>query len=171
MTNEKFYKGAVIVAILTLMFTSYNYYKVNNPSQPSCNISVEYISATLQQWMKERVPDSFLKSNNLKVLSMDGFAEYKTIPYWTNIPLYEDFKHSTICRATALVDFSPLSSNTKDIANNDKKENLEKRKQVSEISVRYQLIEGSGIRMSGFDVEDMTKQVKEAINKYKKSNK
>ena len=39
---------------------------------------------------------------------------------------------------------------------------------IEEISIRYQLIGGGGIRMSGIDVEDMTKQVKEKSAKHKK---
>ena len=44
----------------------------------------------------------------------------------------------------------------------------EESKYIEEISVRYQLIGGGGIRMSGIDVEDMTKQVKEKSAKHKK---
>ena len=37
---------------------------------------------------------------------------------------------------------------------------IKESKYIEEISVRYQLIDGGGIRMSGIDVHDMTKQVK-----------
>ena len=50
----------------------------------------------------------------------------------------------------------------------NKNENIEESKYIEEISVRYQLIGGGGIRMSGIDVEDMTKQVKEKSAKHKK---
>ena len=33
MDNDKFYKGATIVALITIIFTSYSYHKVNNPKQ------------------------------------------------------------------------------------------------------------------------------------------
>ena len=30
MSNDKFYKGATIVALITMIFTSYSYHKANN---------------------------------------------------------------------------------------------------------------------------------------------
>lgn len=45
---------------------------------------------------------------------------------------------------------------------------IKESKYIEEISVRYQLIDGGGIRMSGIDVHDMTKQVKEKGAKHKK---
>ena len=164
MNNDKFYKSATIVALVTAIVTSYNYYRINNIYQPSCDIDVDDISATIQDWMKERVPSNFLKTNNLEIVDMKGFAEYNTIPQWNKMPLYEDFKHSTVCNATAFVDLSPISNNKEKTDNAEVKED----KNTEEISLRYQLIAGGGIRMSGLDVEDMTKQLKEAVGKHTK---
>ena len=94
---------------------------------------------------------------------MDGFAEYNTIPHWNNVPLYEDFKHSTICKATVVVDFAPIVK-----AEKNKEDNLSNSKYLEEISVRYQLVSDVGILMSGIDIEDMIEQVKKAMNKHKK---
>jgi lipoprotein len=168
MDNDKFYKGATIVALITIIFTSYSCHKVNNPYQPACDINVEYISDTLQDWMIERVSNNFVKTNKLEVVGMDGFAEYKNIPFWNKMPLYEDFKHSVVCSATALVDFAPITSDKNKPSGDNKNENIKESKYIEEISVRYQLIDGGGIRMSGIDVHDMTKQVKEKGAKHKK---
>ena len=65
MSNDKFYKGATIVALITMIFTSYSYHKANNPYQPACNIDVEHISDTLQDWMIERVSNNFVKTKIL----------------------------------------------------------------------------------------------------------
>ena len=168
MSNDKFYKGATIVALITIIFTSYSYHKANNSYQPACNVDVEHISNTLQDWMIERVSNNFVKTNKLEVIDMDGFAEYNTIPQWNNMALYEDFKHSTVCSATAFVDFAPIKSDKNKPIDDNKNENIEESKYIEEISVRYQLIGGGGIRMSGIDVEDMSKQVKEKSAKHKK---
>lgn len=165
MSNDKFYKYATIVALITAIATSYNYYEINNNSQPACDIDVNYISGTIQDWMKKEIPNNFFKTNNLKIVDMKGFAEYNTIPQWNRIPLYEDFKHSTVCSATAFVDLSPISTNKEKTDNAD----VVGDKNIEEISLRYQLIVGGGIRMSGPDVEDMNKQLKEAVSKRTKN--
>lgn len=162
MNNEKFYKYATGITLVIFSFLSYNYYQRMNPYQPACNINESYISGTIQDWMRERVSESSLKTNKLEIIDMGGFAEYNTIPHWNNVPLYEDFKHSTICKATVIVDFAPIAKTKK------AEENKEDDKCLEEISVRYQLVSGGGINMSGVDVENMTEQVKKVMNKYKK---
>lgn len=166
MNNGNFYKYATGIALIMFGFLSYNYYQRMNPYQPSCNINKSYISNTIQDWMRERVSDTGLKTNKLEVVDIDGFAEYNTIPHWNNVPLYEDFKHSTVCKATVVVDFAPINK-AKRIEEN-KEEDSNNNKYLEEISVRYQLVSEAGIRMSGVDVEDMTEQVKNAMNKHKK---
>ena len=161
MNNEKFYKYVTGIALIIFSFLSYNYYQRMNPYQPACNANKSHISSTIQDWMRERISKNSLKTNKLEIIDMDGFAEYNTIPHWNNVPLYEDFKHSAICKATVVVDFAP-------IIKEEKEDNLNNSKYLEEISVRYQLVSGSGILMSGVDVEDMTEQVKKAMNKHKK---
>lgn len=166
MNNEKFYKYATGITLVIFGFLSYNYYQRMNPYQPACNINESYISGTIQDWMRERVSESSLKTNKLEVVDMGGFAEYNTIPHWNNVPLYEDFKHNTICKATVIVDFSPIVKAKK--AEENKEDDLTNDKYLEEISVRYQLVSEGGINMSGADVEDMTEQVKKAMSKHKK---
>lgn len=163
MSNEKFYKYATGIALVIFSFLSYNYYQRMNPYQPACNANQSHISSTIQDWMRERVSESSLKTNKLEIIDMDGFAEYNTIPHWNNVPLYEDFKHSAICKATVVVDFAPIVK-----AEKNKEDNLSNSKYLEEISVRYQLVSDAGIRMSGVDVEGMAEQVKKAMNKHKK---
>lgn len=168
MKNDRFYKNATIIALITAIFTSYNYYKSTHPYQPSCDVNIEYISNTIQDWMRKSVSEKFLKTNHLEVVDINGFAEYKTIPQWNKIALYEDFKRSAVCSATALVDFSPITLDKENTNNEEKNENIKENNHFEKIYVRYQLVKGGGMNMSGFDVEDMTKQIKEAMNKYKK---
>lgn len=163
MNNEKFYKYATGIALVIFSFLSYNYYQ--RIYQPTCNANKSYISSTIQDWMRERVSENSLKTNKLEIIDMAGFAEYNTIPHWNNVPLYEDFKHSAICKATAVVDFAPIVKAKK--AEKNEEEDLNN-KYLEEISVRYQLVSEAGIRMSGVDVEDMAEQVKKAMNKHKK---
>ena len=150
-----FYKVATIIALSTALFTSYTYYRANNPKHPTCNNDTQYIANTIQDWIVQGIPNSFLKTNKLKVTDIDNFAEYNTIPQ----QLYDDFKDSTVCKATVYVDFSPISTDNKNIKADDN---------IEEITVRYQLIGNSSIRMSGIDVNDMSEQVTEAIRKHKK---
>ena len=164
MKNDIFYKCAIVIALIIAIIPSYNYYKINNPAHPVCNVDIEFISNTVESWMKERVSENFLKTNKLEIVEMKGFAEYNTIPQWDNVPLYEDFKYSTVCKATTVVDLSPTSDDQEETDVNIEKSN----KYLEEISIRYQLIGGGNIRMSGVDVEDMSKQLKEATNKYMK---
>ena len=161
MNNDRFYKNVTIIALALAIFTSYNYYKSTHPYHVPCDASIEYISKIIQNWMRESVSRDFLKTNNLEVADMDGFAEYNSIPHWNKIPLYEDFKNSSVCSASVFIDLSPIST---------RKENSvqENNQEFSEISVRYQLVKGGNIRMSGFDVDDMMKQVKKVMNKHKK---
>lgn len=134
-----------------------------NPYQPACSDNKSHIAATIQEWMQADVSEYSLKTNKLEVTDIGGFAEYNTIPHWNNVPLYEDFKHSTVCTATVIVDFSPTNE-VPEVEEN----NLTNSEHLEEISVRYQLVSKAGIRMSGIDVEDMAKQVNKAMNKHKK---
>ncbi|MDY4884999.1 MAG: hypothetical protein SO141_01950 [Alphaproteobacteria bacterium] len=165
MNSENFYKYATGIALVIFGFLSYNYYQRTNPYQPACNVNISYISNTIQDWMRERISENNLKTNKLEIVDIDGFAEYNTIPHWDKVPLYEDFKHSTICKATVVVDFAPITKAKKVEENEDGVDNS---KDLEEISIRYQLVSGAGIRMSGVDVEDMMEQVKNAMNKHKK---
>lgn len=167
MNNEKFYKYATGIILVIFGFLSYNYYQRMNPYQPACNANESYISDTIQDWMREGVSDNSLKTNRLKVIGIGGFAEYNSIPHRNNIPLYEDFKHSTICHATVVVDFTPIIKVKKTEENKKEEDVLNDNKYLEEISVRYQLVSEVGIRMSGVDVEGMIEQVKRAINKHK----
>ncbi len=151
-----FYKVATIIALSATVFTSYTYYKVNNPKHPACDNDSQYIANTIQDWIVQGIPNSFLKTNKLEVTDIDNFAEYNTIPQ----QLYDDFKDSTVCKATVYVDFSPISTNNKNLKAADNN--------IEEITVRYQLIGNGSIRMSGIDVNDMSEQVTEAIRKHKK---
>ena len=166
MSNENFYKYVTGIALVIVSILSYNYYQRMNPYQPTCDANKGYISETIQNWMQERVSANNLKTNKLEIIDIDGFAEYNTIPHWNNVPLYEDFKHSTVCKATVFVDFSPIIKVKK--AEKVEEENLNNSEHLEEISVRYQLVSEAGILMSGIDVEDMMEQVKKAINKHKK---
>ena len=163
MKNEKFYKFATGIALIIFCILSYNYYQRMNPYQPACSDNKSYVATTIQEWMQAHVSEDILKTNKLEVTDIGGFAEYNTIPQWNNVPLYEDFKHSTVCTATVIVDFSPTNE-VPEVEEN----NLTNSEHLEEISVRYQLVSKAGIRMSGIDVEDMAKQVNKAMNKHKK---
>ena len=166
MKNEKFYKFATGIALTIFGILSYDYYQRMNPYQPACSDNKNYVATTIQEWMQAHVSEDILKTNKLEVTDIGGFAEYNTIPQWNNVPLYEDFKHSTICAATVLVDFAPIIKSKESEEN--KEVNLTNNEHLEEISVRYQLVSKGGIRMSGIDVEDMAKQVNKAMNKHKK---
>lgn len=121
---------------------------------PKCNANKEGLISNLNEWMQEAVTDNF----PLKVTSVENFYEIKSSPSVLGTTVYDDYKGARLCSVTANVEIS------------DKKGN----KFNDSIDVRYQLTvtlpeeDGrvfSGIRMSGYDVKEMTEGLQAKIIK------
>ena len=125
---------------------------------PKCNVGKQGLGFILYEWMQERVTNA-----TIKVLGVKDFYEIKSIPTVLGTTIYDDFKGSRLCKATAVIEISDTSGNKID----------------EKIDVRYQntitLMEEDGryfsnTRMSGYDVEEMTKSLQKAVRKLKGEN-
>ena len=150
-----------ILFLICLIFLSKSFLKEDTVSP--CGFDKQMIIANFQEWISNGIlqKDSRIKNNPIKVIDMAGAMEYNGIPEVMNIPLYEDFKDSRVCKATLLIDFSPNGQT----------------KNIEEINVRFQKGLSSpdednnrftNISVSGIDVQNMTD---EALKLFKKHNK
>lgn len=111
-----------------------------------CNENLEERQQTLSIWIKEAMvkEDSGAKDINVKITNMDKIYEYVTSPMVLGTTVYDNYKDSRICKASAFVEFSG-SNFSKTL--------------TKTIDVRYQIthsLEGNdGIQMAGPDVSDL----------------
>lgn len=127
----------------------------------NCGYDQNSLKETYTEWINKALvkADKRAEKHPVKVEKIQGVSEYRTIPEFMNIKLYEDFKNSKVCEAYLLVSYRP----------DGVKEELE------EITVRFQRIatapdeEGyfsNRIISSGHDVERMTEQVVDFFKKH-----
>ncbi len=150
--------GVLVLAICGL---SANYY-FEHQNIPPCGYDKEDVIQTFQDWLTNGIKNTNKteQENPITVLDIKGILEYNTSPEVLGQKVYEDIKNSRICKATLIVDFTPLGQT----------------RNIEEINVRFQKVLTSPnengdkelyYSMTGFDVEQM---LKEAIPLYKKYN-
>lgn len=132
-----------------------------NNSAPLCN-GTDNLASSMTEWLNEAMAkeDSGAKKYPVKVVGLDGFLEYKTVPMFMGTMLYNDYKNSRVCSATLNVDFTP---------NGDERN-------IEQIGTRYQIYtvklgdeENIMTVISGYDLDELGKDgVKKLIEVLKK---
>lgn len=119
-------------------------------SAPPCNHDIAELKKNLTQWLNEAMVDADkdAKSFPAKIVGIDGFMEYKSVPGVMGSPLYRDYKNSRVCEATLNIEFTLK----KDL------------RRTGQIDARYQIYQkktGGDIynttTISGFDSEELGK--------------
>ncbi len=137
-------------------------YYLEHENVSPCGYDKEDVIQTFQDWLANGIKNTNKteQENPITVLGINGILEYNTSPEVLGQKVYEDIKNSRICKATLIVDFTPLG----------------KSRSIEEINVRFQKMLTSPnengdkalyYSMAGIDVEQM---LQEAIPLYKKYN-
>ena len=132
-----------------------------NNSAPSCGGN-ENLASSMTKWLNEAMvkEDGGAKKYPVKVVGMDGFLEYGTVPAIMGTTLYNDYKNSRVCSATLNVDFTPDGAE----------------RNIEQIETRYQIYtvnaggeENLMTLVSGYDLDELGKDgVKKLIEVLKK---
>lgn len=147
---------------LSLITASVIYY-VDKEDVPPCGHNKDIVISNFQKWLTNGISetDKRITKTPIQIVDIVGIMEYNQTPEVMDVPLYENFKDSRICKGTLLVDFTPNGTS----------------RNIEEIDIRFQKVltspdeEGNQdlyTSVSGYDVKNMTEQGTELFNKYHK---
>ena len=147
---------------LSLITASVIYY-VDKEDIPPCGHNKDTVISNFQEWLTNGIAkiDKRIAKTPIQIVDVVGIMEYNQTPEIMDVPLYENFKDSRICKGTLLVDFTPNGTN----------------RNIEEIDIRFQKVltspdeegnQGLYTSVSGYDINNMIEQGTELFNKYHK---